>query len=100
MSDSLQPMGCSLRGSSILRIFPGKGTGVGCHSLLSGLGLGTGLKEKALSLHREGGGGVQGGFLPRELNFLLTEYPEGANCALGVGNSGVQNADCACVVRG
>ena len=28
------PMDCSLPGSSIHRIFPGKSTGVGCHGLL------------------------------------------------------------------
>ena len=31
------PMECSLPGSSIHRIFPGKNTGVGCHFLLQGI---------------------------------------------------------------
>ena len=31
------PMDCSLPGSSVHGIFPGKNTGVGCHSLLQGL---------------------------------------------------------------
>ena len=31
------PMDCSLPGSSVHRIFPGKNTGVGCHVLLRGI---------------------------------------------------------------
>ena len=31
------PMDCSLPGSSVHRIFPGKNTGVGCHFLLQGI---------------------------------------------------------------
>ena len=33
------PMDCSLQGSSVHGIFPGKTTGVGCHFLLQGLSL-------------------------------------------------------------
>ena len=38
MSDSLQPHGlCSLPGSSVRGLFPGKNTGVDCHFLLQGI---------------------------------------------------------------
>ena len=37
------PMDCSLPGSSINGIFPGKNTGVGCHFLLQGIFLTQGL---------------------------------------------------------
>ena len=37
VSSSLQHMDCSLPGSSVHEIFPGKNTGVGCHLLLQGL---------------------------------------------------------------
>ena len=32
-----EPMDCSLPGSSVHGIFPGKNTGVGCHFLLQGI---------------------------------------------------------------
>ena len=37
LSNSCDPLDCSLPGSSVYGIFPGKNTGVGCHSLLQGL---------------------------------------------------------------
>ena len=46
MSDSLDPMDCSLSGSSVHRDSPGRNTGVGCHSLLQGIFLTQGLKVK------------------------------------------------------
>ena len=36
MSDSCDPVGCSLPGSSVHGDSPGKNTGVGCHALLQG----------------------------------------------------------------
>ena len=36
VSDSLQPMDCSLPGSSVHGDSPGKNTGMGCHALLQG----------------------------------------------------------------
>ena len=37
MSDSCEPMDCSLPGSSVHGDSPGKNTGVGCHALLQGI---------------------------------------------------------------
>ena len=37
MSDSLQPMDCSLPGSSVYGDSPGKNTGLGCHVLLQAI---------------------------------------------------------------
>ncbi|CAI9158808.1 unnamed protein product [Rangifer tarandus platyrhynchus] len=46
VSDSLDPMDCSLPGSSVHRDSPGRNTGVGCHSLLQGTFLTQGSKVK------------------------------------------------------
>ena len=37
MSDYCDPIDCSLLGSSVHEILPGKNTGVGCHFLLQGI---------------------------------------------------------------
>ena len=48
VSNSCNPMDCSLPGSSVHGIFPGKNTGVGCHFLLQGIFLTQGLNPSPL----------------------------------------------------
>ena len=48
MSNPLDPMDCSLPGSSVHGDFPSKNTGVGCHLLLQGIFLTQGLNQGPL----------------------------------------------------
>lgn len=67
----------------------------------------TASEEKGSRRRGWGRGGVQEGFVQGKLNSLVpardysfNEDSEGACCALGAGNNGVQSGGCACVGRG
>ena len=86
------PMDCSLPGSSLHGIFPGKNTGVGCHFLLQGIFLSQGLSPHLLhwqvdSLPLSQLGSPQFSSVAQSCQTLWTPWTAAHQASLSISNS-------------